>query len=178
MDITIKESKVYTTFMFIFYSVVYAAFLMLEGFMINDIIDYYNVNQSIDVSSLCISIVGFVLLSIFFAFCILSTLRTRNATYTFTNDKIIKVYKQNVKWEISYSDIQTFMVNGLMLTIIYKKSTVDDKSKKAVSITEENRTEFKNAISFHGYFNKSDLQSIKEKITVFNTENGRNIRIV
>ena len=157
--IKIKQSKGYTTFIWVLIVVAIFAMLIPIGFLTKEIADYYNENQSINVSSLCNLIICVVFVIAFAIGSILSAMRTMKATYTFTNEKIVKEYKQNVKLEVPYSTIITARIMGMDVEIFYKKET--DKGTK----------------SLHVYFDKTDVNKVIDKLTEYNNENNGNINI-
>lgn len=161
MDVSIKQSKVFTTFMLVLYIVIYGTGLGVVGFLIKDMVDFYNENQALNKSLLCETIVLFVSLVAALVGSILSVVKTMRETYTFTSDRMVKAYKQTVKLEIPFSVIETVRISGMELEIYYKRET-----KKGVRLQKMN-----------GWFSKSDIQQVKEKITDYNNENNASINI-
>lgn len=164
MDITVKQSKIYTTFMLILYVVIYGTLLCLVGFMIKDMVDFYNENQELNKTLLCEAIVCCVLYVVATVSSILSVVKTMRETYAFTSDKIVKKYNKAVKLEIPYSIIETVRISGMELEIYYKQDTAKGVKLRKMS----------------GWFSKSDIQQVKEKFTDYNNENNAciNIRVL
>lgn len=171
MDITVKQAKSVPAFMITLCSIGIAGMLISIGFSANEIAKAYSNNQTSDATAFGI-LIGGALFVIAFAVCAIADVCVTLAeTYTFTSDKLIKKYKDKIKFEIPYSEIDSleidklFIIKGWAMSIHSTKPFVKYGTNKFLK-------------RVGGYFKKDDLYKIKEKIAAYNAENGESIKII
>lgn len=163
MDITVKKVQSRSVIGFLG---IFVAQLLLSVIALCNIFNDWSadVNPFLDsrlwfyITSVPVYLVGIVLFTI-------SIVTTAFDTYVFTEDKLIVKSKQKVKKEISFSAIEKIKINEYLQSMsIYYRKQLDGNGKKS------------HLKRIWGYFAKSDLDNIKEKIIAYNIEHGEGIK--
>lgn len=169
MEITVKQAKTVPLIQLTTVVLGLIAMLVAMGFTINELVKSYDTKASTNILLCWFGIVALLACIALAVGAMAEVCIAIIETYTFTDDRLIKKYKKKVKFEIPYSNINTFEIDklflmGWALTIHCKEPFVKygiDKNLKRVG----------------GYFNKGNLDRIQEKIVAFNVANGDSIKI-
>lgn len=171
MDVTVKQAKTVPALELSVVVLGLGGLLVLMGFIINVLVKSYSTNDLTDVSLWWFSLFVVLFIVALAVAAVIEVSVSIVETYIFTNDRLIKKHKKKVKFEIPYSNIETFEIDKLFIIKDWAMSIHSTEP-----FVKYGMNKFLKRVD--GYFKKSDLEKVKEKIIAYNAENGNSVKII